>query len=186
LDKVFVLGFPRYEDGATFAVRPGVVSGFKDYHKDRRILVNAEIEAGMSGGPVLDSSLKVIGIAKTGADTAGGLGDGYEHGAIPIDRALALKVVRVNSSDLTALLTKHRLAATTDDADVDNTVPLDNPVATWRELNEAEVATRLRGSFVAIHPVFGLVASGEDLETVVKKVAEMNLSEEVVFDRISE
>jgi RNA-directed DNA polymerase len=138
LDKVFVLGFPRYEDGATFAVRPGVVSGFKDYHKDRRILVNAEIEAGMSGGPVLDSSLKVIGIAKTGADTAGGLGDGYEHGAIPIDRALALKVVRVNSSDLTALLTKHRLAATTDDADVDNTVPLDNPVATWRSIQSSD------------------------------------------------
>jgi V8-like Glu-specific endopeptidase len=51
----------------------------------RRILTNAPIVAGTSGGPVLDKDNRVIGVAVTGAEIMEKAQETEDHGIIPID-----------------------------------------------------------------------------------------------------
>ena len=59
--------------------------GFRPTHGVRRLLVNAAIVSGNSGGPVLSTNNKVVGIAVTGADCTENVGSTENHGVIPID-----------------------------------------------------------------------------------------------------
>jgi hypothetical protein len=85
LNHVAVAGFPNYRWGDTVIVTPGLVIGFRTVHAIRRILTNAPIIAGMSGGPALDKDNRVIGIAVTGADNMQSAQATEDHGIIPID-----------------------------------------------------------------------------------------------------
>ena len=85
LDQVLLAGYPQHNLGDTLSVRPAVVAGFRQWHGVRRVLVNAGIVAGMSGGPVLDAQSGVIGVAVTGADSDGQVDATENHGFVPID-----------------------------------------------------------------------------------------------------
>jgi len=85
MDHIAVAGFPNYRIGDTGVLSPGLVIGFRPTHGVRRLLVNAAIVSGNSGGPVLDINNKVIGIAVTGADCTENIGLTENHGVIPID-----------------------------------------------------------------------------------------------------
>jgi RNA-directed DNA polymerase len=84
-DSVFVYGFPNYSAGDTGLQHAGNVTGFRMRSGIRRILVDAHIISGNSGGPVLDKDNRVIGIAVTGADNERDAPDTENHGVIPID-----------------------------------------------------------------------------------------------------
>ncbi len=66
---IILLGFPNHNHGDPVHVREGHVSGFRKdpASGERLILLNAAVIYGNSGGPVLDSSFKVIGVALRGA-----------------------------------------------------------------------------------------------------------------------
>jgi len=85
LNHIAVAGFPNYRWGDTVIVTPGLVIGFRTVHAIRRILTNAPIIAGMSGGPALDKDNRVIGIAVTGTDNLQRAQATEDHGIIPID-----------------------------------------------------------------------------------------------------
>lgn len=85
MDHIAVAGFPNYRIGDTGVFIPGLVVGFRVVSGIRRILTNAPIVAGNSGGPVLDSGNRVIGIAVTGADSMSNAQQTENHGVIPID-----------------------------------------------------------------------------------------------------
>lgn len=83
-DAVHVWGFPNHNIGDSVGVRSGHVAGFRNRHGIRRLLVNAPIIHGNSGGPVLDASGKVIGVAVTGAPSQAESDSTEEHGVIPM------------------------------------------------------------------------------------------------------
>lgn len=85
MDHIAVAGFPNYRLGDTGILSPGLVIGFRPTHGVRRLLVNAAIVSGNSGGPVLSTNNKVVGIAVTGADCTENVGSTENHGVIPID-----------------------------------------------------------------------------------------------------
>lgn len=85
MDHIAVAGFPNYRIGDTGVLSPGLVIGFRPTHGIRRLLVNAAIVSGNSGGPVLNTNNQVIGIAVTGADCTENIGSTENHGVIPID-----------------------------------------------------------------------------------------------------
>jgi S1-C subfamily serine protease len=90
MDHIAVAGYPNYRLGDTGTLVPGLVIGFRTISGIRRILTNAPIIAGVSGGPVVDSSNKVIGIAVTGADKMEDSPEA-EHSIVPVD---ALRFLR--------------------------------------------------------------------------------------------
>ena len=61
-----VLGFPNYAPGNAAHDHPGVITGLKKRHGVDICDVDASIFHGNSGGPVLDESGDVIGVARTG------------------------------------------------------------------------------------------------------------------------
>jgi S1-C subfamily serine protease len=85
MDHVLLAGFPRYRMGDTGIVSPGLVTGFRPVSTIRRLLVNAGIVAGNSGGPVLNGNGAVIGVAVTGADLQENVDSTENHGVIPIE-----------------------------------------------------------------------------------------------------
>lgn len=85
MDHLLVAGHPNYRLGDTPVTVPGLVVGFRPVSGIRRVLTNAAIVAGCSGGPVLDGSGAVIGVAVTGSQTFGEAGATEDHGIIPID-----------------------------------------------------------------------------------------------------
>jgi hypothetical protein len=91
MDHVAVAGFPNYRYGDTGVIIPGLVVGFRMVSGIRRILTNAPIVAGNSGGPVLGGDNHVIGIAVTGAEIMDRAQETENHGIIPID---ALNLIR--------------------------------------------------------------------------------------------
>jgi RNA-directed DNA polymerase len=85
LDQVTLLGFPNFNHGDTGLVRRGEVLGFRVKSALRRIIISASVVAGNSGGPLLDSKNRVIGVAVTGADDAQSEHLTENHSAIPIN-----------------------------------------------------------------------------------------------------
>jgi S1-C subfamily serine protease len=85
LDHLTIAGFPNFNYGDTGVIIPGSVVGFRVVHSVRRILTNAPIITGNSGGPVLDARNAVVGVAVTGADRMESVQDTENHGVIPID-----------------------------------------------------------------------------------------------------
>ncbi len=82
---VFVLGSPGGEE-LSFSVAKGIVSGHRDFSGLRFIQLDASVNPGNSGGPAVDSTGRVIGIAswKVADVTMEGLAF-----AVPVDVALA-------------------------------------------------------------------------------------------------
>jgi hypothetical protein len=85
MDHLAVAGFPNYRHGDTGVIIPGLVVGFRMVSGIRRILTNAQIVAGNSGGPVVGGDNHVVGIAVTGAETMDTARHTENHGIIPID-----------------------------------------------------------------------------------------------------
>lgn len=85
MDHLAVVGFPNYRRGDTGVIIPGLVVGFRTVSAIRRILTNAPIIAGNSGGPVVDGNNKVVGVAVTGADSMQTTQETENHGIIPIN-----------------------------------------------------------------------------------------------------
>lgn len=85
LDQLTIAGFPNYRLGDSGVIVTGHVAGFRMISAIRRILTNAPIVRGNSGGPALDIDGAVIGVAVTGADRMETAQETEHHGIIPID-----------------------------------------------------------------------------------------------------
>jgi hypothetical protein len=88
-EHICIAGYPNYRLGDTGTITPGVITGFRVVSSIRRMLTNAPIIAGCSGGPVINAFNKVVGVAVTGADCMEKAQTTDNHGIIPID-ALSL------------------------------------------------------------------------------------------------
>ena len=85
LSPVAVYGYPNYRLGDTGSFMPGHVVGHRSVSTVRRILTNASIVQGASGGACVDRNNEVVGIAVTGARSIE-TSDGTEnHGIVPIE-----------------------------------------------------------------------------------------------------
>jgi RNA-directed DNA polymerase len=88
-DPVTLLGFPQHSKGDEGVVYRGEVTSEKRIRFGQpRILISAVIVSGNSGGPVLDSRNRVIGIAATGADKFDNTTATSDYGVIPIETLL--------------------------------------------------------------------------------------------------
>lgn len=85
MDHILVAGFPNYRVGDLGVTAPGLVVGFRTIRGVRRLLTNAGIVAGMSGGPAIDKENKIVGICITGADKMQNLRDTEDQSIAPID-----------------------------------------------------------------------------------------------------
>lgn len=85
MDHLVVAGFPNYRLGDSGVMVPGLVIGFRTVSSIRRVLTNAPIIAGNSGGPVIGKDDCVVGVAVTGADCMEEAQETENHGIIPID-----------------------------------------------------------------------------------------------------
>ena len=82
---IAVTGFPNYRIGDSGVLVPGLVIGYRPRSGVRRILTNAPIIGGMSGGPAVGRNGEVVGIAVTGADRMETAVETEEHGIIPVE-----------------------------------------------------------------------------------------------------
>ena len=69
-DELIALGYP---EGLPFSVKVGVVSGLRVMRGTELIQTDASLNHGMSGGPVLDSTGRLVGITDFGYPGAAGL-----------------------------------------------------------------------------------------------------------------
>ena len=91
LAPVRLLGFPNYALGHVCGVRSGKVTNTLMLSGRERILIDASIIAGNSGGPVLDENNRVIGVAAKGASLASQAALIEKHEVIPISALKMLK-----------------------------------------------------------------------------------------------
>ncbi|MFD1159333.1 S1 family peptidase [Roseovarius aestuarii] len=84
-DHLLVAGHPNFRHGDTPVASPGIAVGFRTVSSIRRILTNAPIVAGMSGGPALGKDGKVVGVCVTGLEKLGGKDETEDSAVIPID-----------------------------------------------------------------------------------------------------
>lgn len=85
MDHLLVAGHPNYRLGDTPIVVPGLLVGFRPVSGVRRLVTNAAIVSGSSGGPVLDGSGKVVGVAVTGSKNFVMASETEDHGVVPLD-----------------------------------------------------------------------------------------------------
>lgn len=81
---VAVCGFPNFRLGDSGVLTPGQIVGTRPKSGVLRMLTNAPIVAGMSGGPALGATGKVIGVCVTGSRLFQQAGDTEDHAIIPI------------------------------------------------------------------------------------------------------
>jgi hypothetical protein len=101
-DGITLHGFPNYTLGVEEQSVPGVVVGFSTVAAIRRFNVSAAIVRGTSGGPVLNSSNKVVGVACMGGDSYEGCLR-EESAVIPIDALAILKSSLLGLGDETEI-----------------------------------------------------------------------------------
>jgi RNA-directed DNA polymerase len=89
-DPITLLGFPEHHKGDEGVVVRGQVTGRRTRLGQERILISPAIVSGSSGGPVLDSRNRVIGVAATGADKFENINKTVDYGVIPIEALLSL------------------------------------------------------------------------------------------------
>ncbi len=85
LAHLALVGYPIYQIGDSGVLRPGLVVGFRPVSGVRRILTDAGIVGGMSGGPAVDGDGGVVGVCVTGADRFDRVDETEAHALIPID-----------------------------------------------------------------------------------------------------
>ncbi len=85
MDHVLIAGHPNYRLGDTPFFSPGIIVGMRMRSGVRRLVTSGSIVRGASGGPVLDGSGLVIGVAVTGAELFSASNQTEDHGIIPID-----------------------------------------------------------------------------------------------------
>lgn len=86
LKDIYLLGYPNYITGNTAKIMPSKITYRKnEYLGSELYVVSNVITHGMSGGPVLDSMYKVIGIIKGGLNTMDEELYDIESGFIPIE-----------------------------------------------------------------------------------------------------
>ncbi|MGZ9082039.1 MAG: trypsin-like peptidase domain-containing protein [Rhodoplanes sp.] len=84
-DSVTLVGYPDHAPGKEISIKSGEVQGFTTKSTIRRFNISAAIVVGNSGGPVLNRSKRVVGIAVTGVATLEDTSHATtEHGVIPI------------------------------------------------------------------------------------------------------
>jgi Trypsin-like peptidase domain len=81
---VAVCGFPNHRPGDTCSLSPGVVTAHRMRSGVRRILTNAGIVTGMSGGPALGRDNTVIGVCANGADYIQNAREVEDQSIVPI------------------------------------------------------------------------------------------------------
>jgi RNA-directed DNA polymerase len=82
--RVYICGFPNYQKGDAVNIRPAAVAAFRMERRERRLLVSTSIVSGMSGGPVLDDSERVVGISAKGGPNEDKASETEDHSVIPI------------------------------------------------------------------------------------------------------
>jgi len=86
---ICVIGFPNYHKGDSVAFRFGKVVQERSYLSIPHFVVDADIVKGNSGGPVLDSQNRVIGVAVKGLQIPGALNDDDQLSSfVPISKCL--------------------------------------------------------------------------------------------------
>lgn len=75
---ITLVGFPRYRDGDTVAIRAGSITQGRNYQGVPHFVIDADIVHGNSGGPVLDARNNVVGIAVRGVEVPGRFGQNDE------------------------------------------------------------------------------------------------------------
>jgi RNA-directed DNA polymerase len=83
-EQVYLCGFPHYSPGATGVLVSAQIIGSRLRFGFRRYLLDKPIVTGNSGGPVIDMSGKVIGIAATGTDDMSQGNPDSQFGVIPV------------------------------------------------------------------------------------------------------
>lgn len=81
---VAVCGFPNFCLGDSGVLTPGLIVGTRRKSSVRRMLTNAPIIAGMSGGPALGGSGNVIGVCVSGSEFFRNAGETEDHAIIPV------------------------------------------------------------------------------------------------------
>jgi len=85
MDHILLVGHPNYRLGDKPIISPGLITGFRRKSGITRFITNAPIVRGASGGPVLNASNQVIGVAVTGAETLSETANTEDLGVIPIE-----------------------------------------------------------------------------------------------------
>jgi hypothetical protein len=85
MQHIAVCGFPNYRRGDSGILTPGIVTGTRMKSGVRRLLTNAGIVRGMSGGPALGANNQVVGICVTGADFIQEGRETEDQSIIPVD-----------------------------------------------------------------------------------------------------
>lgn len=91
MDHVAVCGFPNFRLGDSGVLSPGIVVGTRMKSGVQRLLCNAGIVAGMSGGPAIGADNQVIGVCVTGADDFQSTRETEDQSIIPISALTLLE-----------------------------------------------------------------------------------------------
>lgn len=81
-DQITAAGFPNYQIGDSGHFIPQRIVGFRPAAGARRALLDGPIAAGMSGGPVVDSSGRAVGVVVSGAEVLSQANMTERHGFI--------------------------------------------------------------------------------------------------------